>query len=107
MMTSQDQFMAEENQFWTEQRQTNAKHEQSIQILEVTVGQMANELSGRKQGEFLAQTIPNPGGHHQLKAVTIFRSGKVIETEETEQSPPHGEGISTTTLPSEVSKAKE
>ena len=54
------------------------------------MGQMAKELSGRKQGEFLAQTIPNPGGHQQLKAITILRSGKVIGTEEIEQSPPHG-----------------
>ena len=51
---------------------------------------MAKELSGRKQGEFLAQTIPNLGGHHQLKAVMVLRSGKVIGTEEMEQSPPHG-----------------
>jgi hypothetical protein len=51
---------------------------------------MVKELSGRKQGEFLAQTIPNLGDHHQLKAVTILRSGKVIETEDTEQGPPHG-----------------
>jgi hypothetical protein len=54
------------------------------------VGQMAKELSGRKQDEFPAQTIPNLGGHQQLKAVTVLRSGKVIGTEETAQSPPHG-----------------
>jgi hypothetical protein len=64
------------------------------------VGQMAKELSGRKHGEFLAQTIPNPEGHHQLKAVTVLRSGKVIGTEETEQSPPHG------ALNSKVSKVE-
>jgi hypothetical protein len=80
--------MVDEKQFRIEQRQTNAKHEQAIQRLEVTVGQMAKELSGRKQGEFPAQTIPNPGGHHQLKSVTVPRSGKVIGTEETEQLPP-------------------
>ena len=51
---------------------------------------MDKELSGRKQGEFQAQTIPNPGGHHQMKAVTVLRSGKVIGTEEKEQSPPYG-----------------
>jgi hypothetical protein len=88
LVDSHEQFLADEKQFRTEQRQTNAKHEQAIQRLEVTVGQMAKELSGRKQGEFSAQTIPNPGGHHQLKAVTVLRSEKVIGTEETEQSPP-------------------
>jgi hypothetical protein len=40
--------MANEKQFRTEQRQTNAKHEQAIQRLEVTMGKMAKELSGRK-----------------------------------------------------------
>jgi hypothetical protein len=60
LAVSQEQFMADEKQFRTEQRQTNAKHEQVIQRLEVTVGQMAKEMSGRKQGEFAAQTIPNP-----------------------------------------------
>ena len=50
---------------------------------------MAKELSGRKQGEFPAQTIPNPGGHHQLKAIMVLRSGKVIGTKETKQSPPY------------------
>jgi hypothetical protein len=52
LAASQEQFMEEEKKFWTEQRQTNAKHEQSIQRLEVQVGQMAKELSGRKQDEF-------------------------------------------------------
>jgi hypothetical protein len=78
--------MVEEKQCQTEQRQTNAKHEQSIQRLEVQMGQMAKELSGRKQGEFPAQTIPNSGGHQQLKAAMVLRSGKVIGTEEIEQS---------------------
>ena len=82
MAASQEQFTAEEEQFWTEQRQTNAKHEQSIQRLEVQVGQMAKELSGRKQGEFPTQTIPNPGGHQQLKVVTVLKSGKVIGTKD-------------------------
>jgi hypothetical protein len=50
------------------------------------VGQIAKELSGRKQGEFPAQTIPNPRGHQQLQAVTVLRSGKKIGTEETTQS---------------------
>ena len=78
--------MADEKQFWTEQRQTNARHEQAFQRLEVTVGQLAKELSGRKQGEFPAQTIPNPGGHQQLKAFTVLRSGKEIGTKEIAQS---------------------
>jgi hypothetical protein len=86
MLTKQEQFMADEKQFRIEQRQTNAKHEQAIQRLEVTVGQIAKELSGRKQGEFPAQTIPNPGGHQQLQAVTVLRSGKEIGTQETAQS---------------------
>jgi hypothetical protein len=74
MMTSQDQFTADVKQFGTEQRRTSAKHKQSIQRLEVIVGRMAKEQ-------------PNPGGHHQLKAVTVLRSGKVIGIEETKQSP--------------------
>jgi hypothetical protein len=78
--------MAEEKQFRNEQRQTNAKHEQAIQRLEVTGGQIAKELSGRKQGEFSAQTIPNPGGHQQLQAITVLKSGKKIGTEATTQS---------------------
>ena len=50
---------------------------------------MAKELSGRKHGEFPTQTISNPGGHQQLKAITVLRSGKVIGTEGTKQSTPH------------------
>jgi len=42
------------------------------------VGQLAKELSERKRGEFPSQTLPNPGGHEQLKAVTTLRSGKTI-----------------------------
>jgi hypothetical protein len=58
--------MVDEQQFWIKQRQTNAKHEQAIQRLDVTVGQLAKEMSSRKQGEFPAQTILNPGGHQQV-----------------------------------------
>ena len=58
--------MVDEQQFRIEQRQINAKHEQAIQRLEVTVGQLAKEMNVRKKGEFLAQTIPNPGGHQQV-----------------------------------------
>ena len=39
LLTTQATFMADEQQFWIEQRQTNAKHEQAIQRLDVTVGQ--------------------------------------------------------------------
>ena len=78
--------MVDEKQFRIEQRQTNAKHEQVIQRLEVTVGQLAKEMNTRKQGEFLTQTIPNPGGHQQLQFVTVLRSGKVIGTEKTASS---------------------
>jgi hypothetical protein len=46
--------------------------------LETQVGQLAKELSERKRGEFPSQTLPNPGGHEQLKAVTTLRSGKTI-----------------------------
>jgi hypothetical protein len=35
---------------------------------------LAKELSKRKMGEFLAQTIPNPRGHEQLKAITTLKS---------------------------------
>ena len=42
------------------------------------MGQMAREIGERKKGEFLAQTIPNPGGHQQLKVVTTCRNGKII-----------------------------
>jgi hypothetical protein len=66
LVKSQDQFMVEEKQFRNEQRQTNAKHEQSIQRLEVQVGQLAKEMNVRKQGELPAQTIPNPGAHQQV-----------------------------------------
>jgi hypothetical protein len=52
---------------------------------------MAKELSERKRGEFPSQTIPNPRGHEQLKAVTTLRSGKQIDnkvgTDETIQAP--------------------
>jgi hypothetical protein len=54
LVKSQDQFMAEEKQFRNEQRQTNAKHEQSIQRLEVKVGQLAKEHECQK-----ARRIPS------------------------------------------------
>ncbi|XP_062158728.1 uncharacterized protein LOC133866205 [Alnus glutinosa] len=62
------------------QVETNTQTNQAIQRLETQVGQLAKELSERKRGEFPSQTLPNPGGHEQLKAVTILRSGKTIDT---------------------------
>jgi hypothetical protein len=85
MVKSQDQFLTEEKQFRNEQRQTNAKHEQSIQRLEVQVGQLAKEINVRKQGELPAQTIPNPGGHQQVQAITTLRNGKTIGVDEPKQ----------------------
>ncbi|CAL9025913.1 unnamed protein product, partial [Prunus brigantina] len=77
-------------QFLTAQQQTNALTSQNIQKLEATtsqaiqrleahVGQLAKELSERKKGECPSQTIPNPWGQEQLKAVTVLRSGKVVD----------------------------
>jgi hypothetical protein len=77
-------------QFMTAQQQSNTQTSQAIQKLEVTtsqaiqrletqVGQLAKELSERKMGEFPAQTILNPRGHEQLKAITTLRSGKTID----------------------------
>jgi hypothetical protein len=43
------------------------------------VGQMAKELSERKNGEFPSQTIPNPKGHEQFEVVTTLRSGRTID----------------------------
>jgi hypothetical protein len=77
--------MAEEKQFRNEQRQTNAKHEQSIQRLEVQVGQLAKEMNVRKQGELPAQTIPNPGAHQQVQAVITLKNGKTIGGDEPKQ----------------------
>ena len=52
------------------------------------MGQMAREIGERKKGEFLAQTIPNPGGHQQLKAVTTLWNGKIIGADEPLQVSP-------------------
>jgi hypothetical protein len=52
------------------------------------MGQMARELSEGKKDEFPIQTVPNPGGHQQLKVVTILRNGKIIGTEEIAQASP-------------------
>jgi hypothetical protein len=62
--------MVEERLFWTDQRQINAQNNQAIQKLEAKMGQMARELIERRKGEFPTQTIPNLGGHQQLKVVT-------------------------------------
>jgi hypothetical protein len=45
-------------------------------------------MSSRKQEEFPAQTIPNPGGHQQVQAVTTFRNGKIIGVDEPTQVSP-------------------
>jgi hypothetical protein len=49
---------------------------------------MARELCERKMGEFSAQTIPNLGGHQQLKAITVLKNCKVIGTKESTQATP-------------------
>jgi hypothetical protein len=41
-----------------------------------------------RKGEFPAQTIRNPGGHQQLKVMTVLKNGKVIGTKEITQVPP-------------------
>ncbi|CAL9025322.1 unnamed protein product, partial [Prunus brigantina] len=64
-------------QFLTAQRTDKCSNYYSR--LEAQVGQLAKELSERKKGEFPSQTIPNPGGQEQLKAVTVLRSGKVVD----------------------------
>jgi hypothetical protein len=68
------------------------------------MGKIARELSERKNGEFPTQTILNPGGHQQLKAVTTLRNGKIIGTEETAQT--SSTGASTFTV-SETKKVKD
>jgi hypothetical protein len=45
-------------------------------------------ISERKKGEFSAQIIPTLGGQQHLKAVTTFKNGKIIGTEETAQASP-------------------
>jgi hypothetical protein len=54
--------------------------------MEAQMGQMARELSEIKKCEFQAQTISNPTGNQQLKAVTTLRNGKIIGTEEIAQA---------------------
>ena len=54
LLTTKEKFMADQQQFRMEQMQTNAKHEQAIKRLDVTVGQLAKEMNTRKQGEFPA-----------------------------------------------------
>ena len=50
LLTIQEKFMADKQQFRIEQRQINVKHEQAIQRLDVTVGQLAKEMSSRNKG---------------------------------------------------------
>jgi len=75
-MTAQQQSNTQTSQAI---RKLEATTSQAIQRLETQVGQLAKELSERKRDEFPAQTIPNPRGHDQLKAITTLRSGKTID----------------------------
>jgi hypothetical protein len=52
------------------------------------VGQLAKEMNVRKQGELPAQTIPNPGGHQQVRVVTTLRNNKIIGVDEPTQISP-------------------
>ena len=77
-------------------QQTNAKNDQAIQRtdqaiqrLEAQIVQMVRELSERKKGELLAQTIPNPGCHQKLKAVIALKNGKIIGVDEPVQASPN------------------
>jgi hypothetical protein len=73
--------------------------------LETIVGQLAKELSERKRGEFPPQTLPNPGGHEQLKAVTTLRSGKTIDNKVgIEETIPASPTVATTSKISEKEK---
>jgi hypothetical protein len=45
--------------------------------LEIQMGQLAQELSQRKQGVFPSQVVNNP--RHEAKAITILRSGRQVE----------------------------
>ena len=80
--------MAKERQFRTDQRQVNAQNSQAIQKLEAQMKQMAREMSERKKGEFPAQTIPNPGGHQQLKAMTTLKNCMIIGADKPAQVSP-------------------
>jgi hypothetical protein len=52
LLTTQEKFMADHQQFRMEQRQINAKHEQAIQRLDVTVGQLAKEMMSESKLSF-------------------------------------------------------
>jgi hypothetical protein len=92
-------------QFITSQQQTNTQTNQAIQRLETQMGQLAKELSERKRGEFPSQTLPNPGGHEQLKAVTTLRSGKTIDNKVgTKETIPASPTAATTSKVSEKEK---
>jgi hypothetical protein len=66
---------------------------------------LAKELSERKWGEFPSQTIPNPGGHKQLKAVTTLRNGKTIDNKVgTDETIPASPTEATTSKVSEKEK---
>ncbi|KAM1475321.1 hypothetical protein ACFX2I_031238 [Malus domestica] len=57
----------------------SGKQASRTEKLKAQIGQMAKELSERKKEEFPSQTIPNPRGQDELKAITVLRSGKVVD----------------------------
>ncbi|XP_024200125.1 uncharacterized protein LOC112203381 [Rosa chinensis] len=67
-----------------ENKGTQAKQDEKINVLhqsmsklERQMGQLAHELSQRKQGVFPSQVVNNP--RHEAKAITILRSGRQVE----------------------------
>ncbi|KAG5547562.1 hypothetical protein RHGRI_013300 [Rhododendron griersonianum] len=73
---------------------------QSIARLESQIGQLANAFSEREEGKLPSQPVSNPRGQFQVdhqqapnhyeeqaKAVIALRSGRVIETRPTEDTP--------------------
>lgn len=66
-------------QLLQQQQQTSNQQGQAIQKLEMQLGQIANELSERKKGEFRSQAIPNPRGQEEVKAITLLKNGKVVD----------------------------
>jgi hypothetical protein len=64
------------SRFMTETNTNLQNQAASIQNLEVQVGQLANMLTGRQQGNLPSTTEINP--KEQCKAITL-RSGKEVE----------------------------
>ncbi|XP_040369382.1 uncharacterized protein LOC121051265 [Rosa chinensis] len=70
--------------FFVENKGTQAKQDEKINVLhqsmsklEIQMGQLAQELSQRKQGVFPSQVENNP--RHEAKAITTLRSGRQVE----------------------------